>query len=100
METEFLATEPCQDFLFAMNSPVTRERYSTRLQSFFAFIGIEGTTMEGRCRGFVVKVKENEENGNIKWAYACVVKFLQHQKDRYDKKRSRDPLSAEDITKR
>lgn len=81
-----VATEPYQDFLFAMNSPVTMERYSTRLRSFFAFIGIEGVTMEEQCRRFVEMVKENESNGNSKWAYACVVKFLQHQKDRYDKK--------------
>ncbi len=86
MEIEISATEPYQDFLFAMNSPVTRERYSTRLRSFFVHIGIEGTTMEERCRKFVQKVKESEENGNSKWAYASVVKFLQHQKDRYDKK--------------
>jgi hypothetical protein len=81
-----MATEPYQDFLFAINSPVTRERYSTRLRLFFVFISIEGTTMEERCRRFIEKAKESEENGNSKWAYACVVKFLQHQKDRYDKK--------------
>jgi len=86
LETEFMATEPYQDFLFAMNSPVTRERYSTRLRSFFVLIGIEGTTMDERCRRFIEKMKENEKNGNSKWAYACVVKFLQYQKDRYDKK--------------
>ncbi len=81
-----MATEPYQDFLFAMNSPVTRERYSTRLRSFFVFIGIDGTTMDERCRRFIEKMKENEKNANGKWAYACVVKFLQYQKDRYDKK--------------
>nr|MDQ3853053.1 hypothetical protein [Thermoproteota archaeon] len=69
----------------AMHSPVTRERYSTRLRSFFAFIGSEGSTMNERCRWFIAKVKENEENSNSKWAYTCVVRFLQHQKDRYDK---------------
>jgi hypothetical protein len=93
-----MVTEPYQDFLFAMNSPVTRERYSTRLHSFFTHIGIEGTTMNERCRGFIEKMKENKKNSNNRWAYACVVKFLQYQKDRYDKKRSRDPL-LEDITK-
>ena len=86
MEIEITTTEPYQDFLFAMNSPVTRERYSTRLRSFFVHIGIEGTTMDERCRGFIEKMKENEKNGNSKRAYACVVKFLQYQKDRYDKK--------------
>ena len=86
MEIEVTTTEPYQDFLFALNSPVTRERYSTRLRSFFVYIGIEGTTMEERCRRFVEKVKESEENDNSKWAYAAVIKFLQHQKDRCDKK--------------
>jgi hypothetical protein len=70
-----------------MNSPVTRERYSTRLRSFFVHIGIGGTTMQERCRRFVEKVKvSEEENGNSKWAYAYVIKFLQHQKNRCDKK--------------
>jgi integrase len=86
LEIEIPATESYQNFLFTMNSPVTRERYSTRLRSFFVHIGIEGTTMEERCRRFIEKVKESEENGNSKWACAFVVKFLQHQKDRYDKK--------------
>ena len=86
METEISATEPYQDFLFARNSPVTRERYSTRLRSFFVHISIEGTTMEERCRRFVEKVKESEENDNSKWRYACVVNFLPHQKNRCDKK--------------
>lgn len=53
-----MATEPYQDFLFAMNSPVTRERYSTRLRSFFVYIGIEETTMDERCRGFIEKMKD------------------------------------------
>jgi hypothetical protein len=52
------------------------------------YIGIEGAIMEERCRKFVEKVKENEKegNGNSNWGYTCVVRFLQHQKDRYDKK--------------
>jgi hypothetical protein len=53
-----MATEPYQDFLFAMNSPVTRKRYSTRLRSFFVHIGIEGTTMDERCRRFVCSAIE------------------------------------------
>jgi hypothetical protein len=67
LETEILVTEPYQDFLFAMNSPVTMERYSTRLRAFFVYIGIEGATMEERCRKFVEKVKESEkENSSSK----------------------------------
>ncbi len=74
METEIPITESYQDFLFAINSPVTRERYSTRLHSFFVHIGVEGPTMDERCRRFVEKAKESEQNGNSKWAYASVIR--------------------------
>jgi hypothetical protein len=75
METEISPTEPYQDFLFAINSPVTKERYSTRLRAFFVHIGIEGTTMEERCRRFVEKVKKSESlriNVCIS-AYSCLI---------------------------
>ena len=42
--------------------------------------------MEEMCSRFVEKVKENERNDISKWAYACILRFLQHQKNRYDKK--------------
>ena len=47
--------DPYSLFLYAMNSPVTRDRYTTRLKRFFVFIGIEGTSIEERCRVFVEK---------------------------------------------
>jgi hypothetical protein len=47
------SSDPYSLFLYAMNSPVTRDRYTTRLNRFFSFIGIEGTTIEERCRIFV-----------------------------------------------
>jgi hypothetical protein len=75
LETEISPTEPYQDFLFAINSPVTKERYSTRLRAFFVHIGIEGTTMEERCRRFVEKVKKSESlriNVCIS-AYSCLI---------------------------
>jgi hypothetical protein len=53
-----MATEPYQDFLFAMNSPVISERYSTGLRSFFAHIDIKGRTMDERCREFIEKMKD------------------------------------------
>jgi hypothetical protein len=69
LETEILAT--LLDFLFAMNSPVTGERYSTRLRSFFVYIGIEGATLEEqtlidvlelRLQG-IVRLPEKEGQG-------------------------------------
>jgi integrase len=64
-----------------MNSPVTRDRYTTRLDKFFSFIGIEGDTIEQRCQSFVEKAKK--ENN---WAFRNVIAFLQFQKDRVNRK--------------
>ncbi len=38
LELEGRTEGPYQAFLFAMNSPVTRERYSTRLRGFFKLV--------------------------------------------------------------
>ena len=61
METEIPATEPYQNFLFTMNSPVTRERYSTRLRYFLAKVGItdNNKSIEELCRIFLEKGKQD-----------------------------------------
>jgi hypothetical protein len=62
LETEISATEPYPDFLFSMeNSPITMVRYSTRLRSFFVYIGIEGTTKEEMQK--VCRKGERERRG-------------------------------------
>jgi hypothetical protein len=63
-----------------MNSPITRDRYTTRLCGFFSLIGIEAPTIEERCRIFVEKAKDDD------WVFKSIVSFLQIQKERIDKK--------------
>jgi hypothetical protein len=67
-------------FLYAMNSPVTRDRYTTRLKQFFSFIEIEGN-VEDQCRTFIEK--SNEDN---QFAFRSIISFLQTQKARVDRK--------------
>jgi len=38
--------DPWKFFLNAMRSPMTRDRYQTRVAKFFDFIGIPGKTLE------------------------------------------------------
>src|SRR5438128_917672 len=64
-----------------MNSPVTRDRYTARLDRFFSFIGIEGTNIEERCMVFV----QNARNDDA-WAFRNIINFLQVQKERVDRK--------------
>ena len=71
-----LSSDPYSLFLYAMNSPVTRDRYTTRLNRFFS-VGIEGTSIEERCRYFVER--GNDDND---WVFKSVMNFIQVQKER------------------
>jgi hypothetical protein len=73
--------DPYSIFKYAMNSPVTRDRYTTRLDRFFSFVGIEGNTIEERCSVFVQNAKKDNN-----WAFRNIINFLQVQKDRVDRK--------------
>jgi integrase len=69
-------------YLYAMKSPVTREKYQKRLEKFFDFIGLEGKTIEDKSITFVNRAK-NEGNG---WIFNNVLKFMQFQLNRANKK--------------
>jgi integrase len=73
--------DPYSIFVFAMNAPQTREKYTTRLDRFFRFVNIQGNTMRERCKAFA----EISKNDNI-WALNSVRKFLQVYKERVEKK--------------
>lgn len=42
-------------YLYAMKSPVTRQKYIGRLDKFFDFLGLEGTTVEEKGKKFLIK---------------------------------------------
>jgi hypothetical protein len=71
------SSDPYSLFLYAMNSPVTRDRYTTRLNRFFSFIGIEGTNIEERCRVFVERGSDDHD-----WVFKSVMSFIHHLKER------------------
>jgi hypothetical protein len=58
-------------FLYALNSPVTRERYSTRLRYFLSKIGLTNGSIEELCRIFVEKGKQDPN-----WIIDNIVAFL------------------------
>jgi hypothetical protein len=69
-----LESDPYSMFIFAMNAPQTREKYTTRLKRFFDFIDLPGNTttpIEERCKYFVEKAKDDQ-----KWLLNNVLKFL------------------------
>lgn len=77
--TEF-ESDPYSLFIFAMNSPLTKQKYVPRLNKFFDFINLNGT-IEERCKIFAAKSKEETS-----WVIACVIKFLQMNKERVERR--------------
>jgi hypothetical protein len=64
-----------------MKSPVTKKKYSRRLEMFFEFIKIPGDSIEKQCLTFVSYGRDN-----INWVFANVLKFVLFHKERIDKK--------------
>ena len=64
---------------------MTRDKYKARLAKFLDFIGIEAEdgyrSLEDKARTFAKKSKSDMD-----WVFANLLKFIQFQKDRVDKK--------------
>jgi hypothetical protein len=64
-------------YLYAMKSPVTRDKYQKRLGKFFDFIRLEGAKTEDKSRVFVEIARKD---GN--WAFNNIIRFIQFQNSR------------------
>jgi len=68
--------------VYAIRSQVTRDYYLRRLRIFFNHINLESDkTIEERCNYFADKGTKDPN-----WAFNCIVRFLQFQKERVEKK--------------
>ena len=79
MKVEQLESDPnpWTLYLYAMKSPVTRDKYQKRLGKFFDFIRLEGATIEDKSRVFVEIARKD---GN--WAFNNIIRFIQFQNSR------------------
>jgi hypothetical protein len=82
-------SDPYGIFMFAINSPVTKQKYTYRLTKFFDFINIEGESIQQRCRN-VVDMERGRNSmtvgGDGRWLLNNILRFLQAQKERVDRK--------------
>jgi site-specific recombinase XerC len=69
-------------YLYALKSLVTREKYQKRLEKFFDFLELEGTTVEEKSKGFINR-KDKEED---KWVFNNLIRFMQFHLDRVNRK--------------
>jgi len=75
--TEF-ESDPYSLFIFAINSPSTKEKSVPRLNKFFEYINLDGTLRQ-KCSAFVKNANEQPS-----WALSSVIKYLEMNKERTD----------------
>jgi hypothetical protein len=81
IEEQSLESNAYSLFVYAIRSQVTRDYYLRRLRIFFNHINLElDHTIEERCNSFA-----NNGTNDPSWAFNCIVKFLQFQKERVEK---------------
>jgi hypothetical protein len=74
-------------YLYALKSPVTRQKYQKRLEKFFDFLGIEGATVEDKSKSFIQRIQiEETNNNNSQWIFNNILKFMQFHLDRVNRK--------------
>lgn len=64
-------------FLYAMKSPVTRDKYQRRLSRFFEFAEMQGTSLQEKALSFVHAARIDSS-----WVFAMVLRFLELQNAR------------------
>ena len=75
-------SDPWTLYLYAMKSPVTRDKYQKRLGKFFDFLALEGTTIEEKSMVFVEMARKD----NSHWTFSNILKFIQFQNSRVVRK--------------
>ncbi len=78
-------SDPYGIFMFAINSQVTKQKYTYRLTKFFDFINLEGENIQQRCRN-ALEMDRINGNSNSKWFLNSILRFLQAQKERVERK--------------
>jgi hypothetical protein len=76
-----VSIDPYSLFFHAMKSPLTKKKYSRRLETFFNFIKIPGESLEERCLTFV-----NIGKNDINRVFTNILKFVLFSKQRIDRK--------------
>jgi integrase len=81
------AKEPCSGldsdsdvwrlFLYAMKSPLTKQKYQRRLSKFFDFAGVQGLTLQDKALSFAHKARTDSS-----WVFSLVLRFLELQNSR------------------
>lgn len=73
-------TNPLENFLFGIKSPITKDRYQRRLVDFFSFMEYDGD-LTNQSKRFMINSNEKGKS----WVFANVMKFLTFHKERAER---------------
>jgi hypothetical protein len=88
-ESSSISSNPYMMFKFSVRSEITRKYYERRIRHFLDFINFNlenKNNIEERCNEFAYK-----GSSDIKWSVEQVIRFLQFQKDRVEKREITPP---------
>jgi len=81
MENKIEFETPYESFVFAIRSPVTREKYLGRLGYFLSYVGITEGNIENRCNILGQKCKADST-----WLSNNVIKYLHIHRQRVEQR--------------
>ena len=81
MENELQLETPYDSFVFAIRSPVTREKYLGRLAYFMSYVGITEGNIEDRCNIFGQKCKADS-----RWLANNMIRYLHIHRKRVERR--------------
>lgn len=81
MENELQVETPYDSFVFAIRSPVTREKYLGRLGYFLSYVGITEGNIENRCNIFGEKCKSDTV-----WIVNNIIRYLHVHRQRVERR--------------
>jgi hypothetical protein len=68
-------------YLYAMKSPVTRDKYQRRLSRFFEYAGVHGESLHAKALSFTGKATTDPA-----WPFNIILGFLEVQNERVNKR--------------
>ncbi|WP_042685458.1 tyrosine-type recombinase/integrase [Candidatus Nitrosotenuis chungbukensis] len=73
-------SEPMGMFLYALKSPVSKQRYQKRLENFFDFLELQGST-EDKAKTLILQINEH----GLTWLTAKTMNYLNYHKERAER---------------
>lgn len=69
-----------------LDSPLSKERYTEKIEAFFDYIGLEGNSLEEKGLAFLAKANQEViDNKTPYWIEDNIENFLKHHKERLKK---------------